>query len=77
MSESGSKVSNRLAWLEGQRVYVRMSYADTGQVTTSAFEATYLDTLPMGRSYFFVLSVDGARHVVRTENVVSMMELGR
>lgn len=73
--ETSSKVGERLLWLSGRRVSVRLSYAELGQLGSETFVATYMDTLPLGRGYFFVFEVAGKRRVVRTESVVEMAEI--
>jgi hypothetical protein len=72
--ESSSKVSERLLWLSGKQVSVRLSYVELGQINSEEFVATYRDTLPMGRAYFFVFEVGGRNRLVRTENVIDMTE---
>lgn len=72
-----SRVSERLEWLEGCRVRVRFSYVKTGHLSEEVFEAEYVDTLPMGREYFFVFVVDGSdkNRLIRTSSVIEIVEL--
>lgn len=71
-SPSG-KVSERLIWLAGKNVMVRLRSADPSQ--TEEFAAIYLDCYPMGRAYFFVLAVAGKRRVIQTDHVLELTEL--
>ena len=73
-TDSVSKVAERLTWLEGQSVTVRVCYAEIGQLGGEVFDAIYRDTLPLGREYFFVFEVDGLSRLVRTPSVVEVRE---
>lgn len=73
--QSSSKVGERLLWLSGRSVRVRLRYAELGQLGSEEFVATYEDCHPMGRGYFFVFSVGGKRRVINTEHVVEMNEV--
>ena len=57
--ESGirSKVSERLDWLRGRKVVVRVRYAEIGQLGEETFSGVYEDTLLLGREYFFLFSI--------------------
>lgn len=72
-----SKVSERLEWLIGERVAVKVAYSELGQVSSDAFDGVYVDTVPMGREYFFVFEVDGARRLLRTSSVVEVRQIPR
>jgi len=73
--QSSSKVGERLLWLSGKSVRVRLRYAELGQLGSEEFVATYVDCHPMGRGYFFVFEVGGKRRVTQTEHVVEMVEV--
>lgn len=74
-AETGSKVGERLEWLQGQMVRVRVAYAELGQVGGDTFTATYEDTVPLGREYFFIFNASGQRRLIRTSSVVEIMTL--
>ena len=38
-------------------------------------EAIYLDTLPIGRAYFFLLNVDGSKTMIETAGVAQITDL--
>jgi hypothetical protein len=71
-SNTMSKVSERLQWLQNSKVTVRVCYAEIGQVGNETFEAVYEDTVPLGREYFFVFNVAGRRKLLRTVSVISI-----
>jgi hypothetical protein len=71
-SNTQSKVSERLDWLRGHKVLVRVTYAEIGQVGGERFKAVYEDTVPLGRQYFFVFSIAGRRRLVSTTAVVEI-----
>jgi len=71
---TASKVSERLGWLQGKKVSVRICYSEIGQLGGESFVALYEDTVPLGREYFFVFSVSGKRRLVRTSSVVEISE---
>lgn len=73
--QASSKVGERMMWLSGRNVRVRLRYAELGQLGSEEFVAQYEDCHPMGRSYFFVFSVGGKRRVIQTEHVVEMSEV--
>lgn len=75
-SNTASKVGERLAWLQGRIVEVRVAYAEIGQLGGETFRAVYEDTVPLGREYFFVFSVAGRRRLIRTSTVVEIAEQG-
>jgi hypothetical protein len=70
--EASSKVGERLQWLSGHKVRVRLRYAELGQLGSEEFVATYIDTAPMGRVYFFIFQAGNKRRLVQTEHVVEM-----
>lgn len=70
-----SVVADRLSWLEGHKVRVRVSFVEPGQLSQEVFEGEYTNTLPMGREYFFVFKVSGHMRLVRTSSVLEMFEL--
>lgn len=70
-----SKVSERLLWLKGKRVAVRVAYAEIGQMGGESFNALYEDVLPLGREYFFVFRVSNARVLIRTSTVIEVREI--
>jgi hypothetical protein len=70
-----SKVAERLEWLIGKSVSVRVAYAEIGQMGGEVFQATYVDIVPLGREYFFVFNVGGLRRVFRTSSVIELQEL--
>lgn len=67
-----SKVSERLGWMVGSTVIVRVAYAELGQLSPETFTAVYQDTLPLGREYFFVFSVGNHQRLIRTSAVVEI-----
>ena len=69
-----SKVSERIEWLEGSKVTVRLAYAEIGQVNGESFEAVYMTTVPLGREYFFVFSISGKRRLIRCSSVIEVIE---
>ena len=71
-SNTQSKVSERLDWLRGHKVAVRVAYAESGQLAGEQFKAVYEDTVPLGREYFFVFNVAGRRRLVRTSSVIEI-----
>lgn len=71
-----SKVGERLQWLVGHNVTVRVAYAEIGQEGADTFAAVYEDTLPLGREYFFVFNVAGRRRLIRTSAVVEIITEG-
>lgn len=71
-AEAGSKVGERLDWLRGQMVTVRVVYAELGQVGGDTFTAIYEDTVPLGREYFFIFNASGQRRLIRTTSVVEI-----
>lgn len=73
--QSSSKVGERLMWLSGRNVKVRLRYAELGQLGSEEFVATYQDCHPMGRGYFFVFSTGGKRRIIQTDHVVEMVEV--
>lgn len=71
-SNTWSKVGERLQWLQGSVVTVRVAYAEIGQIGSETFKAVYEDTVPLGREYFFVFNVSGRRRLIRTSAVVEI-----
>jgi hypothetical protein len=71
-SNTQSRVSERLEWLRGCKVTVRLTYPEIGQLGGEQFKAVYEDTLPLGRAYFFVFSVAGRRRLVSTTSVIEI-----
>lgn len=69
-----SKVGERLEWLAGRKVTVRVAYAEIGQLGGETFAAVYEDVVPLGREYFFVFNVAGKRRLVRTSSVIEIAE---
>ena len=69
-----SKVGERMEWLSGKRVTVRVAYAEIGQVGSETFHGVYEDVVPLGREYFFVFNIAGRRRLVRTSSVVEIAE---
>ena len=76
LDNSGSKVADRIAFLVGHHVTVRVTYAESSGIGGETFNAIYRDTLPMGREYFFVFEVSGKARLVRTTAVVEVIENG-
>lgn len=71
-----SRVSERVDFLRGKRVEVRVAYAEIGQIGGETFEAVYVDTVPMGREYFFHFDVGrGLSRLIRTSSVISITEI--
>lgn len=75
MPLASSKVSERMLWLSGKNVKVKLCYAELGQMGSEEFVAAYHDCLPMGAAYFFVFSVGGRRRMVKTTAVLEMAEI--
>jgi len=73
--EASSKVGERLMWLSGKKVRVKMNYSELGQLGSEEFTATYKDTYPLGREYFFSFEVGGKSRIVRTTAIVEMVEV--
>jgi hypothetical protein len=73
--DASSKVGERMMWLSGSKVRVRLAYAELGQLGSEEFVATYKDTYPLGREYFFSFEVGGKARIVRTTAVVEMTEI--
>lgn len=71
---TASKVGERLAWLQGSKVDVRLCYAEIGQLGGEIFTAVYEDTVPLGREYFFIFNVAGRHRLVRTTSVIEILE---
>ena len=71
---SVSVVSDRLAWLTGQAVIVKVAAAEyLGIDQPHEFAAVYLETLPMGSAYFFRFKLStGATRLIRTNSVVEI-----
>ncbi len=69
-----SKLGERLEWLIGKKVTVRVAYAEIGQLGGETFHAVYEDVVPLGREYFFVFNVAGKRRLCRTSSVVEIAE---
>ena len=70
--EPSSRVAERLGWLIGTTVRVRVSYPEFGKVRTEEFLAVYHDTLPVGGVYFFVFEMAGKRRLIRTDDVLEI-----
>jgi|WetSurMetagenome_2_1015567.scaffolds.fasta_scaffold612739_2 hypothetical protein len=73
--ETVSKVGERLGWLTGRKVRVRLAYGELGQLGSEEFIAVYMDTLPLGREYFFSFKSGGKNRLVRTTSVVEIIEV--
>lgn len=73
--DGSSKVSDRMAWLAGKAVKVKVKLEVDGEWTHETFLAQYLDCYPMGRGYFFVFLVDESRRLVATDQVIEILEL--
>lgn len=75
--ESGTtnKVGERVSFLVGRKVCVRVAYGELGQLGSEEFTATYKDTYPMGREYFFCFVCGGRHKLVRASSVVEITEL--
>jgi hypothetical protein len=71
-----SKVAERLTWLVGKRVSVRVSYAESGQTAGEEFVGIYRDVLPLGREYFFVFEWNNTERIIRTTSVVELIVQG-
>ena len=71
---AASKVSERLEWLVGKRVFVRVGHSDSGQPGGETFHATYIDVVPLGREYFFVLQQSSVTRMIRTSSVIELSE---
>jgi hypothetical protein len=84
-----SIVADRVAFLEGKKVTVRVWWATaSAEPKDSAdspptpdspsgphvFSAVFESIVPLGREYFFVLRVDGRRSLIRTGSVLEMTE---
>lgn len=75
-SNTLSKVGERLLWMTGQKVTVRVVYAEIGQLGSDTFNAVYEDTVPLGREYFFVFNISGRKRLIRTSSVVEIITHG-
>lgn len=75
-SNTLSKVSERVQWLCGSKVTVRMTYFASADAESTMFNAVFEDVLPLGREYFFVFNISGCRRLVRTSNVVEIAQFG-
>lgn len=73
-SNTLSKVGERLSWLTGRKVTVRVTYREIGQLGGETFSGVYEDTLPLGRAYFFVFNIAGRRRLITTTSVVEILE---
>jgi hypothetical protein len=73
---SSNRIADRLAWLQGKRVTVRVSYADSGQLSAEEFVGIYRDVVPMGREYFFVFEWNNTERLIRTSSVVEIVAMG-
>lgn len=71
-SNTLSKVGERLQWLVGRKVTVRVAYAELGQLGSETFRAVYQDTVPLGREYFFIFNIAGRHRLIRTSAVVEI-----
>ena len=74
MSGETSKVGERVAFMRGKRVTVRLSYAELGKLTEEAFESTLEDVIPLGREYFFVFVTGSKNRLVRCSSVIEVQE---
>jgi hypothetical protein len=72
-SNTKSVIAERLDWLEGKDVRIRVR-SESGE-EPEQIVAIYLDTLPVGRAYFFKLKVGGVIHLIQTEQVVEVREV--
>lgn len=70
-----SKVAERLEFLAGAEVEVRVAYIEAASNQTETFRATYEDCVPMGREYFYLFGVSGKTRLVRTSSVIEIKEL--
>lgn len=70
-----SRVGERVEFLAGRKVRVRVCYAEIGQMGGEVFDAIFIDCVPLGREYFFVFSISQARRLVKTSSVVEIAEV--
>lgn len=70
-----SRVGERVEFLQGKIVRVRVAYAEIGQLGGELFDALFRDCIPLGREYFFVLEVSGKSRLVRTSAVIELSEI--
>jgi hypothetical protein len=73
VNQSTSIVSERLTWLIGRNVRVKLQTSAGGQ--SEEFTATYEDCLPVGRGYFMVFMVKEKRRLVQSSYVTQVDEL--
>jgi hypothetical protein len=60
-------ISDRLVWLKHKSVQVKV---DNG----STFTGEYVDTLPLGRTYFFLFKVDDRARLVDTSKIIELIQ---
>ena len=71
--QPASIVSERLTWLIGRNVRVKLQTSKDGQ--SEDFTAIYEDCLPVGRGYFMVFVVKKKRRLVQSSYVTQLDEL--
>jgi hypothetical protein len=70
--QSTSIVSERLTWLIGHKVRVKVRANSDGQ--SEDFTGNYEDCLPVGRAYFMVFMVKGLRRMLQSDYIVQIDE---
>jgi hypothetical protein len=70
-----SRVGERVEFLQGKKVRLRVAYAEIGQLGGETFDAIFRDCIPLGREYFFVLEVSNATRMIRTSAVIEICEI--
>ncbi len=79
-TKDGSRVTERLAFLIGKRVRVRVWWNSEAQAASPAgdlFVATFIDCLPVGRDYFLVFETNGRprRTIIKSSAVLQIEEV--
>lgn len=78
--KDGTVVQERIAFLIGRRVRVRLWWSDEGRAASpegDLFEGTLLGCVPIGRDYFFVFSTGGdnpQRSIIKSAAVLQVTE---
>jgi hypothetical protein len=68
-----SIVSERLTWLIGHKVRVKLRTTPDGQ--SEDFTGIYEDCLPVGRGYFMVFKVEEKRRMLQSDHIIQLDEL--
>jgi len=61
--------AQRLAWLINHKIEIRL------HASLESFEAVYLDTIPVGHNYFFLLNRDDLRIMIDVSDVAQITDL--